>query len=29
MVLISASLGYSEEETLFNISIGTKFNLTF
>ncbi len=29
MVLISASLGFSEEETLFNVSIGTKFNLTF
>jgi hypothetical protein len=29
MVLISASVGFSEEETLFNISIGTKFNLTF
>ncbi|MDQ6814810.1 MAG: metallophosphoesterase [Bacteroidota bacterium] len=29
MVLISAAVGFSEEETLFNISIGTKFNLTF
>jgi len=29
MVLISAALGFSEEETLFNLSIGTKFNLTF
>ncbi|MCW3111196.1 MAG: metallophosphoesterase, partial [Segetibacter sp.] len=29
MLLISASVGFSEEETLFNISIGTKFNLTF
>jgi hypothetical protein len=29
MVLISAAMGVSEEETLFNISIGTKFNLTF
>lgn len=29
MVLISGSVGFSEEETLFNISIGTKFNLTF
>jgi len=29
MVLISAAVGFSEEEALFNISIGTKFNLTF
>jgi hemolysin activation/secretion protein len=29
MVLISAGFGFSEEETLFNISVGTKFNLTF
>lgn len=29
MVLISAAVGFSEEETLFNVSIGTKFNLTF
>ncbi|GEO10606.1 metallophosphoesterase [Segetibacter aerophilus] len=29
MVLISAAMGFSEEETLFNLSIGTKFNLTF
>ena len=29
MVLISAAMGFSKEETLFNISIGTKFNLTF
>lgn len=29
MVVIAAALGFSEEETLFNISIGTKFNLTF
>jgi hypothetical protein len=29
MVLISAALGFSDEETLFNLSIGTKFNLTF
>ena len=29
MVLISAALGFSEEERLFNLSIGTKFNLTF
>ena len=29
MVLISAALAFSEEETLFNLSIGTKFNLTF
>jgi hypothetical protein len=29
MVLISAGVGFSEEETLFNFSIGTKLNLTF
>jgi hypothetical protein len=29
LVLISAAVGFSEEETLFNFSIGTKFNLTF
>jgi outer membrane translocation and assembly module TamA len=29
MLLISAALGVSDEGTLFNISIGTKFNLTF
>jgi len=29
MVLISAAVGFSKEETLFNFSIGTKFNLTF
>ena len=29
MVLMSAAVGFSEEETLFNFSIGTKFNLTF
>lgn len=29
MVIISAGVGFSEEETLFNFSIGTKFNLTF
>jgi hypothetical protein len=29
MVLISAAMAYSREETLFNISIGSKFNLTF
>ncbi len=29
MVIISAAVGFSEEETLFNFSIGTKFNLTF
>ncbi len=29
MVLISAAVGFSEEEILFNFSIGTKFNLTF
>lgn len=29
MVLISAAIIFSQEETLFNFSIGTKFNLTF
>lgn len=29
MVIISAAAGFSAEETLFNFSIGTKFNLTF
>jgi hypothetical protein len=29
MLLISAAMGFSEEGTLFNLSIGTKFNLTF
>lgn len=29
MILISATASFSEEETLFNVSIGTKFNLTF
>ena len=29
MVLISAAVGFSDEETLFNVSLGTKFNLTF
>ncbi|MBC7949937.1 MAG: BamA/TamA family outer membrane protein [Chitinophagaceae bacterium] len=29
MVLVSASLAYSKEETLFNFSVGTKINLTF
>lgn len=28
-VLISATMSYSREESLFNLSIGTKFNLTF
>lgn len=29
IVLLSAAVGFSEEETLLNISIGTKLNLTF
>jgi len=29
MAIISASIGFSEEETLFSFSLGTKFNLTF
>jgi hypothetical protein len=29
MVLISAAMGFSSEGTLFNLSLGTKFNLTF
>lgn len=28
-LLISAGLGYSEEEKLFNFTLGTRFNLTF
>ncbi|WP_207497081.1 BamA/TamA family outer membrane protein [Aridibaculum aurantiacum] len=28
-VLISATIGFSQEEKLFNFSLGTKFNLTF
>lgn len=28
-VLVSATVGYSKEETLFNFTVGTKFNLTF
>ncbi len=29
MIIISGALGFSEEERLFNLSIGSKFNLTF
>lgn len=29
MVIVSATIGFSKEEQLFNFSIGTKFNLTF
>jgi hypothetical protein len=29
MVLISGAVGFSDEGTLFNLSVGTKFNLTF
>jgi hypothetical protein len=29
MVLVSATMGYSKEENLFNFSIGTKLNITF
>lgn len=29
MILISASMAYSKEETLFNVSIGTRLNFTF
>lgn len=29
ILLLSAAVGFSSEETLFNLSIGTKFNLTF
>jgi hypothetical protein len=29
MVLVSASLAYSKEATLFNFSVGTKINITF
>jgi outer membrane protein assembly factor BamA len=28
-VLVSATMAYSKEESLFNFTIGTKFNLTF
>jgi outer membrane translocation and assembly module TamA len=29
MVIVSATIGFSKEEQLFNFSVGTKFNLTF
>ena len=29
MFIISAAMGFSDEEKLFNLSLGTKFNLTF
>jgi hypothetical protein len=29
MVIVSATVGYSKEERLFNFSVGTKFNITF
>jgi outer membrane protein assembly factor BamA len=29
LALISATIGFSEEEKLFNFTIGTKFNITF
>ena len=29
LAMISASIGFSEEDKLFNFSVGTKFNLTF
>jgi len=29
MVIVSATFGYSKEESLFNFSLGTKFNITF
>jgi outer membrane protein assembly factor BamA len=29
LIMLSAALGYSQESTLFNFTIGTKFNLTF
>lgn len=29
LVLVSGTVAFSEEETLFNITIGTRFNLTF
>ncbi|MEO5562989.1 MAG: BamA/TamA family outer membrane protein, partial [Chitinophagaceae bacterium] len=29
LVIVSATVGVSKEETIFNFSIGTKFNLTF
>jgi hypothetical protein len=29
LVIVSATIGYSTEETVFNFSLGAKFNLTF
>jgi hypothetical protein len=29
LVIVSATVGFSQEETLFNLSIGTRFNLNF
>jgi hypothetical protein len=29
LVIVSATIGFSSEETVFNFSLGTKFNLTF
>ena len=29
MVMVSATLGISDEDKLFNFTLGTKFNLTF
>jgi hypothetical protein len=29
MVIVSATVGYSKEESLFSFSLGTKFNITF
>ncbi|HYJ37765.1 MAG TPA: BamA/TamA family outer membrane protein, partial [Chitinophagaceae bacterium] len=29
MVIVSATIGYSKEESLFSFSVGTKFNITF
>ncbi|MET0394868.1 MAG: hypothetical protein ABW019_17115, partial [Chitinophagaceae bacterium] len=29
IVIVSATIGFSTEETVLNFSLGTKFNLTF
>ena len=29
LVILSATVGYSREDRVFNISLGTKFNLTY
>jgi hypothetical protein len=29
LIIVSGTIGFSSEETVFNFSIGTRFNLTF